>query len=339
MSDEQPADDSIDDFFIRCGLSPEDRIDCYDFVRRLYPNEEITTASCQGFCSMTVFVGIDTVVQFRPEAYQLDVRIATAARSVYGDMAPEIAYIGNISSSGLHVYRMKRMHGISFKDFRMRDTYLARPNYYRARLCKDFAAFLSTSWHNTSEQHIPLGQVGKSINMRLNSLCSDLPNRFRARAREILAKLSDIESLPWILTHGDIVAANIMVDPSSGSLTGLVDWAEAERLPFGICLYGLEEILGEMTEDGFRYYPDAEHLRATFWLELCNMIPKLQQEHVVESVRLARDLGVLLWHGIAFDNGAINRVVQEDGRNIDEIRRLDAFLDVKSQNADWISKI
>jgi hypothetical protein len=288
---------------------------------------------------MTVFVGADTVVQFRPEAYQLDLRIATAARNIYGEMAPETAYIGNISSSGLHVYSMKRMHGVSFKDFRMCGSYLERPTYYRARLCKDFATFLSTSWHNTSEQHIPLGQVGKSINMRLNSLCSHLPNRFRARAREILAKLSQIESLPWILTHGDIVAANIMVDLSSGNLTGLVDWAEAERLPFGICLYGLEEILGEVTEDGFEYSPDAQQLRTTFWLELCNMIPKLQQEHVLESVKLARDLGVLLWHGIAFDDGAINRVVQEEGRDVDEIQRLDAFLDLKSQNPHWMSKI
>ena len=60
---------------------------------------------------------------------------------------------------------------------------------------------------------------------------------------------------------------------------------------------------------------------------------------MLESVKLARDLGVLLWHGIAFDDGAINRVVQE-GRDIEEIHRLDAFLDLSQyQSLDLACKI
>ena len=58
-----------------------------------------------------------------------------------------------------------------------------------------------------------------------------------------------------------------------------------------------------------------------------NNIPELRLDTVLEAVKLSRDLGVLLWHGIAFDDGAIDRVVQE-GRDIDEIHRLDAFLDL-----------
>jgi hypothetical protein len=130
-----------------------------------------------------------------------------------------------------------------------------------------------------------------------------------------------------------------MVDPSTGRLTGFVDWAEAELLPFGICLYGLEEILGEMTPDGFQYCPDASDLREIFWAELAEKIPEMRESAVVEAVKLSRDLGVLLWHGIAFDNGAIDRVVQE-GRDIDEIHRLHAFLDSsEQQRLDRNSKI
>jgi hypothetical protein len=80
-------------------------------------------------------------------------------------------------------------------------------------------------------------------------------------------------------------------------------------------------------------------MRALFWTELQRHLPELEQQSVLDAVKLARDLGVLLWHGIAFDNGAIDRVVQED-RDIEEVRRLDAFLDLSGhEDLDWISKI
>lgn len=116
-----------------------------------------------------------------------------------------------------------------------------------------------------------------------------------------------------------------MVDSANGELQGLVDWAEAERLPFGICFYGLEEILGEMSPRGFRYCSDASELREVFWTELVKCIPELRNDATLRAVKLSRDLGVLLWYGIAFDNGNIDRVVQE-GRDVEEIQKLDAFL-------------
>lgn len=276
---------------------------------------------------MTVFVGDDTVLQFRPASYRLDLRVTSTARHVYGIHAPRTEYIATHPGSGLLIYKMDKIGGISFKDLRASCTVPGKSTSIRTKLCRDFAIFLSRSWHGSSIGCLSLGTVGRSIHPRLMSLCKDLPIRFRASARHVLANLHRVEALPWVLTHGDIVAANIMVDPSSGALTGLVDWAEAEILPFGTCLYGLEEILGEMTPTGYQYRPDAEELRHLFWAELRRNIPALRRSHVHEAVKLARDLGVLLWHGIAFDDGAIDRVVQE-GRDVEEIHRLEAFLPV-----------
>jgi hypothetical protein len=338
MTDVQEPSNTIDGFFFRCGLDPQDRLDCYSFLDQLYPASEILSASCQGYCSMTVFVGNDTVVQFRPYSYRLDLRITDAARRVYGSFAPETRYIATILSSGLLVYAMGRIDGISYKDFRTGGMLMADPMAQRARLCREFAIFMSKSWHN-SNVDIPLGRVGKSIISRLKSLSTDLPTRFQPRARHLLQHIHQIEALPWVLTHGDIVAANIMVEPSNGGLTGLVDWAEAERLPFGICFYGLEEILGEMTAQGFQHYQDAGELRDIFWEELILQIPDLRESALFDTVKLAGDLGVLLWHGIAFDNGSLDRVVQE-GRDVEEIHRLDAFLDLQiEQSLDRNSKI
>lgn len=326
MADEQLLQ-AIDGFFLRSSLTPQDQLDCFNVVKKLYPDKPISPASCQGYCSMTIFVGEDTVIQFRPYNYRLDLRISSAARDVYGTFAPETRYITTLAASGLLVYSMDRIKGISFKDLRASKTLLGRSTYHRARLCKDFAAFISKSWNTDAIERIPLGAVGSSIKSRIQLLSKDLPSHFRPIAQSAFKNLHRIEALPWVLTHGDIVAPNIMVDPSVGCLTGLVDWAEAERLPFGICFYGLEEMLGEMTSTGFQYRRDAEKLRSIFWAELKKNIPDLRQTHVLEAVKLARDLGVLLWQGIAFDDGAIDRVVQE-GRDVEEIHRLEAFLDI-----------
>jgi hypothetical protein len=325
MDDAISLDASIDRFFLRAGLATRERLRCDAFIRTRYPDEQITPVSGQGYCSLTVFVGDTLVVQFRPPLFQLDLRVAHAARDVYGPFAPDTRYLGTLPS-GLLAYSMSRIDGLSLQHWR-RANPAAQSTEQRRRLCRDFVGFLARAWHHQSRTDLPLGVVGLSLVSRLKALMTDLPVRFQSTARSLLRQLHRIEALPWVLSHGDIMAANMMVDPSSCRLIGLVDWAEAERLPFGVCFYGLEEILGEMTPSGFRLHPDSKDLRASFWEELKRQIPELQQSHVLEAVKLARDLGILLWHGIAFDNGAINRVVEE-GRDVEEIQRLDAFLDL-----------
>ena len=323
---EPPRESSINDFFTRSGLTPKDQLDCYSFIDSLHPGISWKHAPCQGYCSFTVFVGEDVVVQFRPDNYRLDIQIVEEARQVYGSFAPDTKYIATIPGSGLLVYGMNRIAGASLKHIGEIPT-MTYTMERRARLCVDFAAFISRAWHHRSVEGIPLGMIGKSLIPRLQSLSTELPARFRPLAEQILRQMAVITALPWVLTHGDIVPGNIIVEPSSGELLGFVDWAEAERLPFGICLYGLEEILGEMTASGFHYHVHADNLRRIFWDELKKRIPELLQDSVLTAVKLAGQLGVLLWHGIAFDNGAIDRVVQE-GRDEDEIRKLDAFLEL-----------
>jgi hypothetical protein len=331
-----PRESSVNDFFIRAGLTPQDQLDCYNFIEHRYPGTYWKQAPCQGYCSLTIFVNDDVVIQFRPDNYRLDVQMVQAAREVYGSFVPDTKYLATLPGSGLLVYAMNRITGASLKSLREipAESYTLE---HRARLCVDFAVFMSRAWHYGSMERIPLGVVGRSIVSRLRCLSTELPVRFRPVAEQLLEQIPLIEALPWVLTHGDIVPGNIVVNPSSGELLGIVDWAEAERLPFGICLYGLEEILGEMTASGFRYDIQANELRCIFWDKLKNCIPELLQPASLKAVKLARDLGVLLWHGIAFDNGAIDRVVQE-GRDADEIRRLDAFLELPDDGRHKESK-
>lgn len=323
----------ITSFFSSHGLTAKDRLDCNISAQALFPNEEITPALTQGYCSYTVLAGDGQIVQFRPRKYQLDPAVIKAAKKVYSDYAPSIHFVGEMKPSGLLMYTMEKLPGISYKEYRSRETDLVQEQSWdnHIQIIEDFALFLARSWHHRAELP-PRGKVGSTIAVRLHQLTQELPHRFRPGALSTLKQICRLNVLPWVLTHGDIVTSNIMVDPISSHLTGLVDWAEAEVLPFGLCLYGLEELLGFMTSTGWTYCNRSECLRAKFWRKLLAEIPDLNgNRQALDALGTARDTGVLLWHGFAWDDGAIDRVVK-DGHDDEEICRLDAFLECGSRS-------
>ncbi len=208
-----------------------------------------------------------------------------------------------------------------------------------------YARLSGRSWHSrrpASDPSLPSlkGRIGSSLGWRLELMGRDLPARFQPYVARIRGQLPQIEALPWVLTHGDVVPSNIMVQPAPDGLclTGLLDWAEAEYLPLGVGLYGAEELLGQTAVpwngegaypprgSRFVYFDDASGLREALWRELEEAMPELRTDAaLLATVQAARDLGILLWHGIAFDDGRLDRVVQE-GRDDEEIQRLDLFL-------------
>jgi serine/threonine protein kinase len=328
MADEQDMlSTSIDDFFKRCGLDPRVRIDCDDFLEKHFPDKQVIPAQTQGYCSYTVLVD-DRIIQFRPAKYALNLNVTAAAKAVYGSYAPSTASLGVLRPHGLLIYTMETIQGTSYKDFLTSKT--AQNSSIRQTLCEDFAHFLARSWHRRGSLPLPIGAIGSSIPSRLRRLSQELPLRFRFTAKDTLSQLHLINTaLPKVLAHGDIVPSNILLSPTTGHLHGLVDWAEAELLPFGICLYGLEEILGYInTKEDTKvliYHADAAQCRAAFWAKLVEEIPELADETMEKAVLVARMLGILLWYGFAFDDGAIDRVVRE-GRDWREVCYLDALL-------------
>lgn len=314
----------------------------------------------------------DAILQFRSPAHRLGAALAEAARRVYGDLAPRTRLLGRLHERSLRscsleegrivpdvpyesvvlggddhdgvldTVLMTRVPGVSLAELRTSAATKSATSLQRRRqhesVVSRFAEFIAAGWNHSRPASDPAvsglrGRVGGSIRWRLEEMSVRLPQRFGPVVRSILERLEEIVALPWVLTHGDIVPANVMVQPTpdcSGAVvvTGLLDWAEAEYLPFGVGLYGLECLLGETDDDGFSaYYPDEEELRGIFWArleaELCGVGigPGSRLRVVVEE---AHALGVLLWHGIAFDDGKLDRVVEE-GKDEAEIRRLDLF--------------
>jgi len=77
------------------------------------------------------------------------------------------------------------------------------------------------------------------------------------------------------------------------------------------------------TKPAWVYFDNAEQLRGSFWARLVAVVPDLRTRP--QDVKVMRDVGVLLWHGIAWDDGAINRVVNEFD-DVEEITKMRAFL-------------
>ncbi|KAH8879412.1 hypothetical protein GQ53DRAFT_854790 [Thozetella sp. PMI_491] len=351
-----------DAFFARHGIPPATGARCWGFLKERYPADEIRKSPSQGYCSLTFCVGHDTIVQFRPPAHQLDIRLAQRVTGVYGDLAPKTQCIGTLDygdtvdgrsedagpARSMLVYSMARIPGVSLADHRRARAHVPQGDSTsgeRITLIRAYAKLLARSWHSrraADDSELPSlrGKVGSSLRWRVEMMQRQLPARFHPYTSRVLEDLGQVEGLPWVLTHGDVVPSNIMVLPAGDGLqlTGLLDWAEAEYLPFGVGLYGAEELLGQTVApwngegpypppgSQFAFFDDASRLREAIWRELEDAIPELRTDgRFRTAVQAARDLGILLWHGIAFDDGRLDRVVQE-GRDDEEIQKLDLFL-------------
>ncbi|KAI4930417.1 hypothetical protein J4E85_005044 [Alternaria conjuncta] len=291
------------------------------------------------------------IVQLRPPQHALDHNIVRAASTAHPALAPTIEDLDLSLPRGICAYEMRKVDGTPLSRLQQHGHSLDDSAGKRLEgLITSFADLIAQSWHSPQEVHditrtvradSPMderpsmlaqcrGKVGSTMISRLGRLASELPDTYlRERARETMRAIQRMEDYPVVLNHGDLIPSNILVDQNTWEITGLVDWAEAEYLPFGTCLYGLEHLLGNMTTSlpgsalTWNYLNGATQLRELFWSRLIDAVPELEAR--MGDVRVMRDMGVLLWHGIAWDDGAINRVVN-DGEDVEELVKLRAFL-------------
>ncbi|KAF2624921.1 hypothetical protein BU25DRAFT_128694 [Macroventuria anomochaeta] len=292
------------------------------------------------------------IVQIRPAQHALDLDTAWAASRTHSLVAPMVRTLDLCLPGDLCAYEMNRLEGTPVSRLHPHERSIGVEIREKQRaLITSFTNFIAQSWPDVASKKrrdsvlrpdspsneeqtilsLCTGKVGSCIVPKLQKLAEELPDQWlRERAQTTLDKLRVIDDYPVVLNHGDLIPSNILVIKETWEITGLVDWAEAEYLPFGTCLYGLEYLLGflqpasqELDRPTFVYYDNAPQLQAKFWTTLLDLVPGLGGRQ--EEVRLMRDIGVLLWHGYAWDEGTIDRVVDEvnDG---DELAKLRAFL-------------
>ncbi|CAH0026926.1 unnamed protein product, partial [Clonostachys rhizophaga] len=359
------AELQIDSFFVRNGFDPQTRIACDSFAASVSCGRKCFPAQHQGYCSYTVFLSTRHILQFRPAQFKLDMQVCREAREIYGALVPTTSYMGTVDAralgrptirGALHVYLQDVIPGISLEALRHMPCFSFK---HRENLIGDLADVFATGFHQGKLPKTAIkggkgafsrGIVGRTLTERL-SLLEALSGPESKYVEQVQQQAEVIESkMPWCFTHGDLVPANIMVNPDTGHLTGLIDWAEGEWLPLGTGLYGLEEMLGQVSADGkaFEYYEDHLYLRSKFWNRFTVLAasspPVFQARSYMEHVRTGRTLGILLWRGIAFDDGKIDRVVSEDRDEL-EIVKLRLFLEAPTppdfnwRHRAWLSCI
>lgn len=111
-------------------------------------------------------------------------------------------------------------------------------------------------------------------------------------------------ALPIVLAHKDFGDFNMLVDPDTCHLLGVIDWAESELQPFGINLYAVEKLMSKFhLRNGASRYPDYDTLYDTFWQTLQVEIGADLSDATVGTMRSANLLRFLLEHGFYWPSG------------------------------------
>jgi Ser/Thr protein kinase RdoA (MazF antagonist) len=156
-------------------------------------------------------------------------------------------------------------------------------------------------------------------------LADKLPKRFLPAVTEVQAPLPALidECYPVVLTHSDLNETNILVDPSSGKITGIVDWSGASIQPFGFTLYALENALGSMGPDGWKWFDDADDLRDAFWMAFKGQTGLSESQTTL--IKLAGKAGILIRYGTAYDSVLAGTIGVRDPSN-EDFKYLDGLL-------------
>lgn len=373
-------------FWERAGLQKEDKEMCLRVIMDIYGGRRVEEFTEQGFCSVTLVVSLRDegsdgddeksllypkdgylIVQLRPLCHALDPSITRAAKLIYPSFAPGTRSLNLQLPGQLQAYEMEMIHGTPLSRFqRSRMSFETIAYAKRERLVMSFAKMVAQGWQSTIDSKVRVremradspmeidvlsqctGKVGTTIVHKLDRLSKELSDQWlKQRAKDTLNKVQQVFDYPVTLNHGDLIPPNILIDEATWSISGLVDWAEAEYLPFGTCLYGLENLLGHLvpispsptslSNDSssscnssamsdaptFVYFDSAPQLRNMFWTRLLELAKGLKGKR--GELKVMRDMGVLLWYGYAWNEGAIDRVVNEvDDKS--EITCLRAFL-------------
>ena len=331
-------------------LDEEAREACIARARLLFSSwrTEPLRPELQGGCSFTLGLFSSNVdegdrrpqrlLQFRPVQYALSTSVLDDAKAIYGPYAPSTRFLGsiNLGEGPLELYIIDLIHGTPYTSLIVGSEHLDASKFsLQLRYLTGLADFLARGWQHSMEyqpQRKCTGKVGRCVRHKIRRLSKDLPSYFlRKTANWVYDRLHLLDRLPVVLCHGDLIPSNVLIDESTSSISGFIDWAEAEYLPFGTPLYALEHFLGYTTNcstlNRFTYYSCAQALRRHFWKKLGERIPNLvSQPELEEAVLLARDVGVLLWYGYAWDDGAIDRVVNP-ADDPTEIMYLNTFLE------------
>lgn len=150
---------------------------------------------------------------------------------------------------------------------------------------------------------------------------------------ETILPLLFASEYPQVLTHGDFSKTNVLVNPDTYEITGIVDWSLAAVQPFGIELDCLFLMTGYMDLSGWHDYTCRPRLWEAFWTEFWTVSGieddgGLRRESIRSMAETAAKIGTILRY--AFDRNADGGPSEVLSTSDTMLRMLKAWLDVKA---------
>ncbi|KAJ6021107.1 hypothetical protein N7540_006611 [Penicillium herquei] len=315
-------ENTIDEFFK--AKTTTTRQECDDFVISRVGGAP-TPVEMQGGWSYTVTAGPDKskIVQFREECSVIDTKNIILAKEIHPGFVAGCKDLGTLGDPRpLYVYEMDKLPGVAHIMAHIPSDDMSR----QYTTIKDLAKFFAQSWNNSQQPcSNNTGIWLTEFQANFDLLAQDLPSRFSPAIDMVRKELPSLfsKAVPFVLSHGDLNVMNILVNPGTGNITGIVDWAESRILPFGFALYGLETILGWMDSKGWHYYDHHRELESLFWQTFRKEAQNFSSGDLY-SVRAARMAGLFYQYAFVFDEkGAVKnvRVAKSNG----SFPYLDAF--------------
>ncbi|GAB0139111.1 hypothetical protein EsDP_00007326 [Epichloe bromicola] len=301
--------DTISDFF--ASHAPVTQQQCDELAVSL-AGGPVNPVPIQGSFSYTVTAGPhqSKIVQFRDANSDLDTHILDLARQIHGRLVAAYTFHGQVGqASPLAIYSMEKLPGTPYV---LAQSEYCKPNgtslqasSQHSRTIADFALYFAASWK--ARQHTAPDAAEKiraEYEWRFERLSQVLPLRHEQNLNMVRVGLPLLfaSSYPMVLNHGDLSELNVLVDPLTGRLTGVIDWAEAKICPFGISLWGLENILGTMNSQGWRYHLHHCALRAQFWRTFEEAVGGVSEDER-QAIQIARMAGLFLRYGFIWKDG------------------------------------
>ncbi|KAH9907239.1 hypothetical protein F4778DRAFT_721139 [Xylariomycetidae sp. FL2044] len=306
-------------------------------ARLLTDATSVSPVRIQGPSSYTVVTsssGVKTVVSFRiPEAKLHGDETQALAREVHGDLCPEAVYhndIGGetIGNRPLGVYTMPLLPGKNLVRV-MTTSARARPQLLdpealrrQSNLVAHLARYFARAWRSapfvdgaqaSSERWSMLKKVAILDSQPQYAFLR--PHLRELRGRDGIALLFS-PNHPHVLTHGNIDPTNLLVDPETFDIRGIVGWSSARIAPFGLELTALRRVCGTMV-DGERWvdFQQRDVLEQRFWDEFfdrTDIRDDAEQKRVRRVAEIAATLGTILEYAFRRTMG---------GQSLDEVAR------------------
>ncbi|TAQ83312.1 hypothetical protein B7494_g8364 [Chlorociboria aeruginascens] len=280
--------------------------DCHRFVRNVLVRQlyqlpgasfDVEPSDYQGCFSYTCIIkpqnpaSASIVIQFR---YEPLVWSMEKANQIHGKLVPQARSEGCFE--GLFMYASQFIPGTPYAAVLMAAEQ-DLPQNHRLTTISDLADIVARG----AKRPIPSQPLSVS---KIESIIDNYSFKIRNLKSRILFCLSEIQQhsaslakLPIVLTHIDLTPFNYLIDESSGHITGVLDWDGAYYLPIGHNFHFIEQLLGNMTRDGWEDIEDRHMLESFFYARLRQQIVSEGfEEDDLEAIEYEKALGNLTYY-------------------------------------------